>query len=242
MASAVSATGRTRPAARGAHTQLELAAVGKTFARRGGVQSVLVNIDLTLLAGEFVALTGASGAGKTTLLELAVGLQRPSQGTVRLGGVTITELSDSRVAALRLAKVGLLFKQHGLIDTLGAVDNVALPLQLAGTPASRSLTRALSLLERLGLGHLRCELPGELSQGERQRLQIARALVNAPELLVADEPTAGLDSVAADEVMRLLARQVDEEGLTILMATHDARAAAYAGSAYRLAAGSLERA
>jgi putative ABC transport system ATP-binding protein len=242
MASAVRATGPTRPAALGVRTQLELAAVTKTFTRRGGVQSVLVDVDLTVLAGEFVALTGASGVGKTTLLELAVGLQRPSKGTVQLGGAIITDMSDARMAALRLAKVGLLFKQHALIDTLGAVDNVALPLQLAGTNARRSLERASSLLERLGLGHLRHELPGELSQGERQRLLVARALVNGPELLVADEPTAGLDSVASDEVMRLLARQVDESGLTILMATHDARAAAYAGSAYRLAAGGLERA
>lgn len=242
MAPAARASSPPRHAAPLARTRLELAGVTKAFVRRGGVQSVLVDIDLTVGAGGFVALTGASGAGKTTLLELAVGLQRPDDGTVRLGEAIISQLSDARVAALRLEKMGLLFKQHALIDSLAAADNVALPLQLAGTGTRRAQERAQDLLERLGLGHLRQELPGDLSQGERQRLQVARALVNDPELLVADEPTAGLDSVAADEVMRLLARQVEEDGLTILMATHDARAAAYAGTAYRLAAGRLERA
>lgn len=222
--------------------QLEFRGVSKSFVRRGAAQTVLNQVDLTLPAGAFVALTGASGSGKTTLLELAVGLQQPSAGTVRLGGVDLASLTEGRLAALRLEHVGLLFKDHALIHTLGAAHNVALPLLLAGAPSGPALRRAGELLERLGLVHLAAELPGELSQGERYRLGLARALVTAPALLVADEPTAGLDSVAVDDVMQLLAQQVDEQGLTVLLATHDARTAAYAERAYRLVGGRLERA
>lgn len=242
MTIAARAASSQRPVAAAQSAQLELRGVTKSFLRRGAEQAVLVGVDLSVAKGGFVALTGASGSGKTTLLELCVGLQRPTAGTVRLGGTLINELSEARVAELRLARVGLLFKDHSLIDTLTAADNVALPLLLAGAQAQPAMERARSLLMSLGLEHLATELPGELSQGERHRLQLARALVNEPDLLVADEPTAGLDSVAADEVMRLLAGQVEDHGLTVLMATHDARAAAYAGSAHRLVAGRLERA
>ncbi len=238
---AARAPGRKRPVAAAAPLQLELRNVSKNFVRRGGEQTVLAGIDLAVPRGAFYAVTGASGSGKTTLLELAVGLQRPTTGSVILGGTTISQLSESRMSGLRLANIGLLFKGHALIDTLSAADNVALPLLLAGASSRPAMERARSLLARLGLGPLEAELPGELSQGERHRLQIARALVNEPALLVADEPTAGLDSVAADDVMRLLAQQV-EEGLTVLMATHDVRAAAYAQRAYRLTGGRLERA
>lgn len=236
------APGPERPVPAAGHAQLQLLGVGKSFLRRGGEQTVFSAVNLALQPGEFVALTGASGSGKTTLLEVAVGLQAPTSGSVRLGDTVIDRLSEGRMAELRLAKVGLLFKSHTLIDSLGAADNVALPLLLAGTGAKHSLERARALLDRLGMGHLSAELPGDLSQGERHRLQIARALVNEPDLLVADEPTAGLDSVAADDVMRLLAQLVDANGLTVLMATHDVRAAAYAQRSYRLVNGRLESA
>lgn len=237
---AARAPGRSRLVAASAPPQLEFRNVSKNFLRRGGEQAVLAGIDLRLPAGAFYAVTGASGSGKTTLLELAVGLQRPTTGAVELAGVAINHLSETRMSSLRLAKIGLLFKDHLLIDTLSAVDNVALPLLLAGAASRSALERAHELLGHLGLGPLAAELPAELSQGEQNRLRIARALINEPQLLVADEPTAGLDSVAADEVMRLLAQQV-EEGLTVLMATHDVRAAAYAQRAYRLTGGRLER-
>lgn len=242
MTRAVRVPGPVQPGACVADYQLELRSVTKSYTRRGSEQAVLHAVDLCLPAGTFVALTGPSGSGKTTLLEVAVGLQRPTSGSVHFAGMNLNELSETRVAALRLDKIGLLFKDHPLIDTLGAAENVALPLQLAGVPARSSLQRGQHLLSRLAMGHLERELPGELSQGERQRLQLARALANAPQLLVADEPTAGLDSVAADEVMRLLVNQVDQHGLTVLMATHDARAAAYAERSYRLVNGRLERA
>jgi len=216
--------------------------VSQSFMRRGSLQAVLTDVDLVLPRGGFVALTGASGSGKTTLLELAVGLQRPTAGTVIFGGTDVGRLNDAQLAALRLNRVGLLFRSHTLIASLNALDNVALPLLLAGAPRKGALDRARELLGRLGMGHLASELPDELSQGERYRLGIARALVNEPELLVADEPTAGLDSVAADDVMRLLAGQVEAEGLTVLLAAHDARAAAYAERSYRLVGGRLERA
>lgn len=235
-------TGPGRAAAAAGTGRLQFHDVTKSFTRRGSTQIVLQGVHLDVPPGGFVALTGASASGKTTLLELAVGLQQPTSGTVRLGGTDLATLGDGRLAELRLARIGLLFKHHSLIGSLGAADNVALPLLLSGAPKRPALERARALLVRLGLGHLAAELPAELSQGERNRLAIARALVNDPQLLVADEPTAGLDSVAVDEVMRLLARQVEEVGLSVLLATHDVRAAAYAERSYRLAGGHLERA
>lgn len=230
------------PAAAKVEERLAFRNVSKSFSRRGAGQTVLHSVNLTLKPGEFVALTGASGSGKTTLLELAVGLQKPTTGAVLFGGTDLARLSEGRLADLRLRRIGLLFKEHGLIDTLDAAHNVALPLLLGGGSRTAAMQRAQELLSRLGLGHLAGEAPADLSQGERYRVAIARALVNDPSLLVADEPTAGLDSVAADDVMRLLAQLVDEQGLTVLLATHDVRAAAYAGSAYRLVAGAPERA
>lgn len=232
--------------------RLEFRAVSQAYRRRGSQQMILSNVDLAVGPGEFVALTGASGAGKTTMLELAAGLQRPTRGSVLFGAsvqgsralqsLDLGSMSEARLAEWRLTKVGVLFRDHTLISTLAAAENVAMPLLLAGAPRSEALQRATSLLGRLGLGSEADLLPGELSRGQRYRLVVARALVNAPQLLVADEPTAGLDSVAADDVMQLLTRLVEDDGLTVLLATHDARAAAYAPAAYRLAGGHLERA
>ena len=157
-----------------------------------------------------------------------------------LDGADLGALDDARLAELRLTRVGMLFQHHDLIPTLNAAENVALPLLLAGAQRHAALARAERLVERLGIAGRGAELPAELSLGERQRLCVARALVNEPRLLLADEPTAGLDSVAADEVMRLLSELVDEAGLTVLLATHDVRAAAYADRAFRLSGGRLE--
>lgn len=231
---------RPAPGPRPAGSRLELRGVSQGYLRRGALRTVLDAVDLALEPGAFVALTGASGAGKTTVLELAAGLQRPVAGRVLLDGADLGALDDARLAELRLTRVGMLFQHHDLIPTLNAAENVALPLLLAGAQRHAALARAERLVERLGIAGRGAELPVELSLGERQRLCVARALVNEPRLLLADEPTAGLDSVAADEVMRLLSELVDEAGLTVLLATHDVRAAAYADRAFRLSGGRLE--
>lgn len=242
MLEAAGVRGPARPGAAGKQPRLEFRGVSKSYLRRGAVQTVIQDVTLALQPGAFVALTGESGAGKTTLLELAAGLQQPSAGRVLVGGSDLRELGEARTAHLRLWNIGLLFRRHSLIPTLGAAENVALPVMLAGVPRRRALARAHRLLGRLGLEEKGGELPADLSQGERHLLGVARALVNDPKILLADEPTAGLDSVASDDVMRLLSELVEEDGLTVLLATHDARAAAYASEAHRLAAGRLERA
>lgn len=236
------AAGRGTATAPAAASQLQFLNVGVSFTRRGVTQTVVDAVDLTVLRGSFVALTGASGSGKSLLLELAAGLRQPSWGSVRFLGVGLDSLPEARLAQLRLTKMGMLFRNHQLIETLSVGDNVALALMLQDVPRSKALGRAERLLERLGLAPHRDDFPADLSQGQRHRLVVARALVNQPQLLLADEPTAELDSVAADDVMRLLAELVDEEGLTVLLATHDARAAAYAHEAYRLVNGRLESA
>lgn len=252
MPGAVRLAGSAHSRAVRSANRLEFRSVTKGYERRGGTQIVLSAIDLTVAPGEFVALTGATGSGKTTLLELAAGLQRPTSGSVLVctdvngsaasASVDLASLSEARLAHWRLTKVGLLFRSQTLVDTLTAAENVALPLLLAGTSRTHAARRTAHLLDRLGLTELADDLPGELSQGQRYRLGVARALVNSPQLLLADEPTAGLDSVGVDEIMRLLAQLVESDGLTVLLATHDARAAAYATHAYRLVRGRLESA
>lgn len=225
---------------RAARAAVELRRVGRSYPKGGLLHTVLDEVSLTLSPGDFVALTGASGAGKSTILELIAGLERPSSGEVLVAGRALGPMTDDELARLRLSTIGLLFQEHQLIPTLSAAENVALPLLLAGVARRAALRRADDLAGRLGLGDRGGELPDALSLGERQRLCIARALVNEPDVLLADEPTAGLDSVAADEVMRLLREQAEEDGRTVLIATHDARAAAHADAAYRLRGGQLE--
>jgi putative ABC transport system ATP-binding protein len=199
----------------------------------------LRGLDLTVAAGEFVAVMGASGSGKSTLLHLLAGLDRPSAGSIRLAGVDLARLTEDERALLRRRRLGLIFQAFHLLETLSAVENVALPLAIAGRPAKESRRRAREALARVGLAHRLGHLPEQLSGGEQQRVAVARALVIEPAVLLADEPTGNLDSAQGESVMDLLAGLVRERGQTLLMVTHDPAHASRADRVLHLRDGRL---
>jgi putative ABC transport system ATP-binding protein len=185
----------------------------------------LAGLDLELNAGEALAVLGPSGSGKSTLLNMIAGLDRPSEGTVAVGGLRLDGLGETALAKYRRERIGMVFQFFNLLDDLTVEDNVLLPAQLAGRPRALARHRAAELLERLGIARHARAFPGRLSGGERQRVAVARALMNRPQLLLADEPTGALDSASAAEVRDLLA-ELNREGQTIVLVTHDTTLAA----------------
>lgn len=183
--------------------------------------------DLTVDAGEFVAVMGPSGSGKSTLLNVIGCLSQVTAGHVHVGGQDITKLKPSALDRLRARDVGFIFQNYSLIPTRTALQNVMLAAEYAGMPLKERRERSAEMLEHVGLGDRLDHFPSELSGGEQQRVAIARALVKGPKLLLADEPTGNLDSVAAEETMDLL-RGLRGDGQAIVMVTHDSRMAAYA--------------
>jgi putative ABC transport system ATP-binding protein len=180
----------------------------------------LVDLSLSVRAGETLAVLGPSGSGKSTLLNIIAGLDRPSAGSVVVDGVRVDSLGEAASARYRRAKIGLVFQFFNLLDDLTVVDNVLLPAQLAGMARAKARARAGELLDHLGIDRLAQAYPGRLSGGERQRVAVARALVNRPALLLADEPTGALDSASGAQVRELLIR-LREDGQTIRLVTHD---------------------
>jgi putative ABC transport system ATP-binding protein len=176
---------------------------------------------LTVGAGEFVAVMGSSGSGKSTLLHLLAGLDRPTSGTVQVGGARLESLDDDGLTLLRRKQIGVIFQGFHLLDVLSALENVALPLAIAGAAASEARRRAARALERMGLAQRGRHRPAELSGGEQQRVAVARALVIEPLVLLADEPTGDLDSANGAQVMALLRDLVDRHRHTIVMVTHN---------------------
>ncbi len=191
-----------------------------------GVVTILDGVTLEVPAGQFVAITGPSGSGKSTLLGLVAGLDRPTAGSVRVDGVDLASLDEDALARLRLAKIGYVFQAFHLIPTLTALENVAIPLELAGARAPAQLARAL--LEEVGLARRVGHYPAELSGGEQQRVALARAVANRPGLVLADEPTGNLDSATGAQIVELLAGLHRRRGTTLILVTHDPALAAHA--------------
>ncbi|GAA2583619.1 ABC transporter ATP-binding protein [Streptomyces tubercidicus] len=213
---------------------LTLEGVGREY-RRGVV--ALHPVDLAVPRGRFLAVMGPSGSGKSTLLQCAAGLDRPTAGTVRIGGTEVSSLSEAALTRLRRERVGFVFQAHALVPSLSVAENVALPLLLGGTAGTEGTERVRQGLADVGLGERGDAAPSELSGGQCQRVAVARALVTGPDIVFADEPTGSLDPAAARDVLALLRRAVDRDGHTVVMVTHDPVAAAWTDEALFLAGG-----
>jgi putative ABC transport system ATP-binding protein len=200
---------------------IQLQDVHKTYATPAGTFTALRGVDLEIEAGQFLAVVGKSGSGKSTLLNMVGGIDRPTAGSVDVGGASIQGMSENELAIWRGRHVGLVFQFFQLLPTLTVTENVMLPMDFSSTlPPAERRTRALGLLERVGVADQANKLPSALSGGQQQRVAIARALANQPPVILADEPTGNLDSTTAREVLALF-RGLASSGTTVLIATHE---------------------
>lgn len=206
---------------------LETIGVERHFTSAGVTVRAVDGIDLEVADGEFVSVMGPSGCGKSTLLHLMGGLDRPTGGEIHVAGERVDAWNETRWAKLRRRRIGFVFQSFNLVDNLSARDNLVLPAVLAGQNAKHASREADELLAMLGLADRASASPAELSGGERQRVAIGRAVINRPDILLADEPTGSLDSAATTEVLRLIQR-LHTEGQTVVMVTHDHRIASAA--------------
>ena len=206
-----------------AQTIIDAHNVSKTYDSGGVPVRALEGVHLHIEAGEFTALVGPSGSGKSTLLNMIGGLDRPTEGTVVLNGVNITELSENQLIDFRLLNIGFVFQSFNLIPVLTARENVGFVMQLQHVPRKAREKRVLELLREVGLEDKIDRRPGELSGGQQQRVAVARALASKPKIILADEPTANLDSKSAARLMDIMAQLNREEQITFLFSTHDAR-------------------
>jgi putative ABC transport system ATP-binding protein len=200
----------------------------KIFGSGPTAVTALDHVNLSVNAGEFVAIMGPSGCGKSTLLHLIGGLDRPSSGAVVIEGTSIAEMDDDRITELRRRKIGFVFQFFNLIPVLNAVENAALPIKLDGVKPAEAHKKATEWLDRFGLSNRLTNRPDQLSGGEQQRVAIARALAAEPSLILADEPTGNLDTRSGDEIANLMREVAKKYGRTVVMVTHDPRIAAYA--------------
>jgi putative ABC transport system ATP-binding protein len=200
---------------------VEATRVWREYRLGGETVEALRGVDLTIEPGEFVALLGRSGSGKSTLLNLLGGLDRPSRGSIRVGGVELAEMSKRELSLYRRSSVGFIFQSFNLVTSLRAWENVALPLVFQGVGRFERRKRAHAILERVGLEKRANHVPSELSGGEQQRVAIARALINAPKMLLCDEPTGNLDTATSAQILGLL-NESHRGGTTLVMVTHDA--------------------
>ena len=202
----------------GGASAIEVTHLGKQVADATGTLTILEDVNFTVSAGQSVAITGASGSGKSTLLGLLAGLDIPTTGAVRLGGQSIFDLDEDGRAAVRAAMVGFVFQSFQLLPNLTALENVMLPLELAGRDARDS---AVAMLDQVGLAHRLNHYPSTLSGGEQQRVSLARAFVMHPALLFADEPTGSLDAVTGDRIIDLMFDLHRAQHTTLVLVTHD---------------------
>jgi lipoprotein-releasing system ATP-binding protein len=218
---------------------LEARGIVKSYPVGGQSLTVLRDLDLTVEAGEMVAIVGASGVGKSTLLHVLGGLDRVDQGSIALDGVQLTSMRDAEVVAFRNRRVGFVFQFHHLLPEFSALENAEMPMRIARTPSAEARTRAGALLQRVGLSERLEHRPGMLSGGEQQRVAVARALVMQPAILLADEPTGDLDEQTADSLHALLREMHLAYGLTSVIATHNPRLSAACDRTLRLEGGRL---
>ncbi|MFG1859154.1 ABC transporter ATP-binding protein [Actinomadura geliboluensis] len=211
--------------------------VSRVYGKGAGAVAALRQVSVSLPKGGFTAVMGPSGSGKSTFLQCAAGLDRPTAGSVRLGGTELTGMNETELTVLRRERVGFVFQAFNLLPSLTVEQNVTLPLRLAGRRADRA--RLAEILERVGLADRAGHRPAELSGGQQQRVAIARALVARPDVVFGDEPTGALDTMTAKEVLVAFREIVDDLGQTVVMVTHDPVAASYADSVLFLADGQI---
>jgi putative ABC transport system ATP-binding protein len=220
---------------------LETRSVTKTYASDSGTIDAVAGVSVQVGRGEFVALVGPSGSGKTTLLSMLAALLKPSTGQILLDGRDLAAMSDAQRVALRREKIGFTFQANNLVPYLSAVENVELMLRLNGRLDKAGRLRARELLARLGLGQRLHNLPGQLSGGQQQRVAIARALIHSPSLVLADEPTASLDTERAFQVVETFASLIHEQGRAGIMVTHDLRLCQFVDRVIQMRDGQLAR-
>ena len=218
---------------------VEIRNLVKSYRRGGQVVPVLTNITFDIAAGDYVALMGPSGSGKSTLLNLIAGIDKPDSGTLRVGGIDITALSEAELAAWRSRNVGFIFQFYNLMPVLTALENVELPLTLTHLTRRERREHAQTALELVGLSDRMSHYPSELSGGQQQRVAVARAFITDPALIVADEPTGDLDRHSAEDILELMRRLAGDMGKTIIMVTHDRKAAESADAIMHLEKGEL---
>ena len=240
MSSAQAKAVRTEEAPEAAGPMVDVREVRKVYRRDAEELTVLDGIDLQVPAGEFVALMGPSGSGKTTLLNLIAGIDRPTSGQVVVAGTDVARLSESELAQWRSRHVGFIFQFYNLIPVLRAVENVELPLLLTSLSKKERRERALTALKVVGLSDRSGHYPRQLSGGQEQRVAIARAIVGDPSVLVADEPTGDLDAKSAEDILALMETLNRDFHKTIVMVTHDPRAASRAHVQHHLEKGVLK--
>jgi lipoprotein-releasing system ATP-binding protein len=219
--------------------QIDIRALRKDYEHEGRVIQVLRGIDLTIGAGEMVAVVGASGAGKSTLLHVLGTLDLPTSGTIAFDGEELTTMSAARLAEFRNRAIGFVFQFHHLLPDFTAAENCAMPAMIAGEGRGAAMARANELLARVGLADRLTHRPGQLSGGEQQRVALARALVMAPKLLLADEPTGNLDRGTGDAIHELIVELNRERGMTMLVVTHNPDLAARVPRRLRMVDGLL---
>jgi putative ABC transport system ATP-binding protein len=220
---------------------VDVVGVVKEYHRGKIAVSALNGVDLTVGKGEVVGIVGPSGSGKTTLLNLIGGLDRPTRGRVSVDGVDLSRLDDGGLAGYRLRRVGFIFQFYNLIPTMTALENVELPLSLAGVPKLERAGRASALMETVGLGSRTGHMPDELSGGEQQRVAVARALANNPSVVLGDEPTGDLDSKSAEALMELIISLRKQREATFILVTHDPIVVAHCDRSYSVRDGRILR-
>ncbi|MDD2432641.1 MAG: ABC transporter ATP-binding protein [Clostridia bacterium] len=218
---------------------IEIKGLTKKYRLGQEVITALDNVDLTIEEGEFLCILGTSGSGKSTLLHVIAGLERATKGEVLLKGVSITKMKERKMATFRRKHMGFIFQSYNLLSSLTAIENVALPLVFDRVNKKERLKRSREMLIQMGLKDRLRNKPTEMSGGQQQRVSIARALINNPKIVFADEPTGNLDTKTTQEIMEILSKKVRNSGVTLIMVTHDLNLAEYADRVIKMIDGRI---